>query len=316
MNALLLSFPDAFPVFDLHCDTSVELFLQKKSLRKNDLQIDLARAPHTPRASLYRQVFSFCCVYDRQGKPRTQEDAERLLLDSLAYFAEELERNGDRIVRAGNDDRTKAAAYLSLEGPEAIDCDPARLEWLRDRGFCMTTLTWNFANSLAGSCLTGEGLSARGREFVKEAQRLGIAIDVSHLSDAAFWDLVDFTTKPIVASHSNSRFCCNNARNLTDDQFKAIRDLGGVVGLNLYAPFLNGSGKASFDDVRRHLEHWLALGGEKTVALGGDLDGCDVLPAGFAGIEDYLKLGESLAASFGEEQIAAMFTGNAERLFA
>ena len=294
----------SYPVFDLHCDTAVELFLQKKSLARNDLQIDLERAA---RLSSYTQFFAFCCVYDTQGKQLPQPDCAALFRASLSHF----QKSAGTICESPG--RAWFHPLLSLEGPEAIDCDPDRLEGLYEQGFRMTTLTWNYRNALAGSCMTGEGLSDRGREFVREAQRRGIVIDVSHLSERAFWDLVDITTKPIVASHSNSRVCCKNVRNLTDDQFKAIRDSGGLVGMNLYAPFLNESGRASFDDVRRHLEHWLALGGERTVALGGDLDGCDVLPEGFKGVEDYNALGTTLSAVFGEEQILAMVTGNAER---
>lgn len=287
----------SFSVFDLHCDTAVELYLQKKSLAKNDLQIDLERAG---KFQSYTQFFSFCCVYDRAGKPRPQQEAEDLFLASLADFRTQVK-----------DAPAQVTAMLSLEGPEAIGCDPGRLEWLHAQGFRMTTLTWNYRNALAGSCLTGEGLSDRGKAFVREAQRLGIAIDVSHLSEKAFRDLVDITTQPIVASHSNSRFCCDNPRNLTDDQFKAVRDLGGLVGMNLYAPFLNESGKAAFDDVRRHLEHWLSIGGEKTVALGGDLDGCDLLPAGFTGVDDYDKLGAFLE----DFDVGRFFCDNAARFW-
>ena len=290
----------AFPLFDLHCDTALELYLQQKSLAKNDLQVDLARAS---QLRCYRQVFAFCCVYDRQGRPLPQPEAERLFLEALQSFQAEL--------RGCN-----ALPLLALEGPEAIDCDPARLEWLYAQGFRMTTLTWNYRNALAGSCLSGEGLTAQGRDFVRKAQRLGIVLDVSHLSDRAFWDLVEISEQPIVASHSNSRACCGNPRNLTDDQFRAIRDLGGLVGMNLYAPFLSESGCASFDDVRRHLDHWLSLDGGNTVALGGDLDGCDTLPQGFTGVDDYNRLGAYLIdRGLDDKQAELLFYGNAARFF-
>ena len=292
-----------YPVFDLHCDTPVRLYWSGESLEHNTGHIDLERAQ---KLNGFRQFFAFCCVYDEAGNPLAQKDTELLFRNALSAFVKEL-----RIVNQ----LPASMPILSLEGPEAIDCDPARLEWLYEQGFRMTTLTWNYANKLAGSCMTGEGLTDQGREFVKEAQRLGIAIDVSHLSDKAFWDLVDITQKPILASHSNSRACCDHVRNLTDDQFRAIRDLGGLVGMNLYAPFLNISGKATLDDVKRHLAHWLELGGEQTVALGGDLDGCDELPAGFTGIESYPTLFENLRQTFLESQVLSMFTKNAEQFF-
>lgn len=305
-----------FPVFDLHCDTPVRLFWAKESLAKNTGHIDLERAQ---KLNGYSQFFAFCCVYDEQGKQLSQKEAERLFLSALSCFSEELEQNGNSIFlyrstfdHAREETFGKQKAILSLEGPEVIDCDPAKLEWLYQQGFRMTTLTWNYANKLAGSCWTGEGLTDQGKEFVKEAQRLGIAIDVSHLSDKAFWDLVDITQKPILASHSNSRACCDCPRNLTDDQFKAIRDLNGVVGMNLYAPFLNVSGKATFDDVKRHLSHWLELGGGQNVALGGDLDGCDALPEGFSGLDDYNFLGNYLLSQgFDTDGICWMFNNNA-----
>lgn len=309
------------PVFDLHCDTPVQLYGSGELLRENTGHVDLRRAAALER---YTQFFAFCCVYDAQGKQLSQDDAAKLFQASLEWFREDLQNicRGEQCSPAvcnyfslpAGEHCSPLQAFrplLSVEGPEVIDCDPARLAWLQEQGFRMTTLTWNYKNKLAGSCWTGEGLTDLGRAFVREAQRLGIVIDVSHLSEQAFWDLVDITTKPIVASHSNSRACCACPRNLTDDQFRAIRDLGGLVGMNLYAPFLSESGKASFDDVRRHLDRWLNLGGEQTVALGGDLDGCDVLPEGFTGIESYPRLAEFLSA-FDTE---ALFYSNAEHFF-
>lgn len=165
----------------------------------------------------------------------------------------------------------RIAALLSVEGCEVIDCDPGRLEWLREQGFCMLTLTWNADNALAGWHGSALGLTPRGRDFVREAQRLGLRIDVSHLSEAAFWQLMDCTQAPILASHSNCRALCDYTRNLTDDQLRALAQTGGTVGLNLYPPFLGG--RADFDTLRAHLEHMLTLCGEDHVALGGDLDG-------------------------------------------
>ena len=173
----------------------------------------------------------------------------------------------------------------------------------------MITLTWNHRNALAGSCRTGEGLSAQGREFVRRAQKLGILLDVSHLSDRAFWDLCEISEKPIVASHSNSRAVCANARNLTDEQFGAICRLGGTAGLNLYRDFLSDK-PAAFEDVYRHLDHFLSLGGEGHVALGGDLDGCDELPEGFSSVASYPALWRYLAGKgYSEQTLTSLFSG-------
>ena len=106
-----------------------------------------------------------------------------------------------------------------------------------------------------------------------------------HLSEAAAWDVVRLGLGPVIASHANSRAVCAHTRNLSDDLFRAIRDSGGVVGLNLYTDFLGGGG---MDAVVRHVEHLLALG--------GDLDGCDTLGGGITGVQDYPKLYAAIKA--------------------
>lgn len=311
---------EKFPVFDLHCDTAVELWSQKKDWQENDLQLDLKRAD---RLLSHIQVYSFCCVYGPKGEPLPQWEAEQKFVDSLMDFYGRLERHKEthRLCRCTEDlirtvKEGKHAVFLSLEGPEVIDCDPDRLEELKSLGFVMTTLTWNHKNALAGSHLTGEGLTPQGKAFVRRAQELGIVLDVSHLSEQAFWDLCDITSAPFVASHSNSRAVCGCTRNLTDRQFKTICNFGGLVGLNLYAPFLNESGKADFGDVKRHIDHFLELGGRHHLSLGGDLDGCDALPAGFTGVDCYNDLGRYLMShGIEEEQVLHIMNNNAARFF-
>lgn len=309
-----------FPVFDLHCDTALELSEQNKPLSQNDLHIDLAR-----EASLlsHTQVYSFCCVCDRRGDALTIPEAEEKFTKALFNFYTELSLHTDthKLCRSTEDlleatQTGKHAVFLSLEGPEVIGCDPGRLEELKDLGFVMTTLTWNHANLLAGSHKTGEGLTPEGKAFVRRAQELGILIDVSHLSEQAFWDLCDISYAPIVASHSNSRAVCDHSRNLTDRQFKTICNFDGLVGINLYTPFLTEAKTASFDDVRRHIDHFLELGGKHHIALGGDLDGCDSFPEGFTGIDSYNALGRSLVEGGLDEQLVLnVMNNNAARFF-
>lgn len=307
-----------FPVFDLHCDTAVELSLQKKQLASNDLHIDLERAG---KLLTHHQFYAFCCVYDKGGLPLPQPLAESRFYTAVSDFYSQLSANAVRARLCRNvEDLIDAAkggrqgVFLSLEGPEVIDCDPERLEELKELGFLMTTLTWNHPNALAGPHGTEQGLTDRGRAFVRRAQELGIVVDVSHLSEKAFWDLIDITTAPIVASHSNSRAVCDHTRNLTDQQFKVICNLGGLVGLNLYAPFLRREGPADFSDFKRHLDHFLELGGCHHLALGGDLDGCDRLPTGFQGVENYNDLGRWLLQQGLEElTVNNVFNNNAVR---
>ena len=185
------------------------------------------------------------------------------------------------------------SAILTIEGPAGFAYDPQLLEDLHAVGFRMTTLGWNENNPLTGSHVTGGGLTDLGREYVKEAQRLGMIIDVSHISDEGFWNIMEITQAPIVASHSNSRAVCNVSRNLTDDMFLEICKTGGVAGINLYTDFLGTD--ATLDTVCAHILHFLELDPSgKHVALGGDLDGCDTLPAGYDGIQSYPVLAQKL----------------------
>ena len=185
------------------------------------------------------------------------------------------------------------SAILTIEGPAGFGFDPAMLETLYNAGFRITSLGWNESNVLAGSHQTGEGLTALGKEYVHEAQRLGMLIDVSHLSDQGFWDLMEITQAPIVATHSNSRAVCNHSRNLTDDMFQAICRTGGVAGFNQCAPFVGED--PDLDTVCDHLLHFLELDPSgKHIALGGDLDGCDELPRGFEGVQSYPAMAQRL----------------------
>lgn len=273
-------------LFDGHCDTAFELFRKGECLAENTGHIDLNRAS---KYSTYAQIFAFCSLAGVKKLPWT---ARELLHKPLALLRQEVQSNRERIdfAACAEDIRSlekqgKMAALLSIEGAEVIDCDPAQLRWLRNQGFVMTTLTWNFDNALGGFHGSDKGLTGQGRVFVRQAQELGILIDVSHLNEASFWDLMKLTQAPIVASHSNCRTLCNHSRNLSDDQLRAIGESGGTVGLNFYPLFL-GEG-ADFELLRRHLEHMLRLCGEKHVAMGGDLDGCDELATGISHVGDY-----------------------------
>ena len=179
----------------------------------------------------------------------------------------------------------------------------------------MVSLVWNLPNSLSGSCQTGEGLSEKGKEFFRRAQRLGMLVDVSHLSKRGFWDMAELAEKPIVASHSDAFAVCPHPRNLTDAQFRAICDLDGTVGLNLYGPFLTQEKTPTLDDLRRHLDHFLALGGEGHLALGADLDGCEILPEGFAAVDDYNALGDYLVKTgYSDETIQNLFCNSLRKV--
>ena len=150
-----------------------------------------------------------------------------------------------------------------------------------------------------------------GKAYVKEAQRLGLIVDVSHISDEGFWDIMKITQAPVVATHSNSRAVWNHSRNVTDDMFKAICETGGVVGFNQFAAFIGE--KADWDMACRHILHFLEMDPEaKHIALGGDLDGCDVLVEGYSGVQDYPAFALALLnRGVSEDMLRNIFWNNA-----
>ena len=214
-------------------------------------------------------------------------------LIGIAYSVQDIQENRKQ---------GKMSAVLTIEGTAGFSFNPEMLEMLYLVGFRISSLGWNEKNCLTGSHKTGGGLTDLGREYVKEAQRLGILIDVSHISDEGFWDIMNITEKPIVATHSNSRAVCDNSRNLTDDMFKAICQTGGAVGFNQCAPFVGEN--CNLDTACDHFLHFLELDPDGNhIALGGDLDGCDELPSGFDGVQSYPALAQRLLHRGVDEQI-------------
>lgn len=306
-----------FPVFDLHCDTALKLVGDGKEpaklLRKNDCHIDLDRAK---KLAGYCQCFAlFTTPYMQEWMGKSPVDVFELELDRIGYH---LSINSDYIRQAysardvrQNQEEGFMSAVLTIEGPAGFGFDPALLEDLYKLGFRVTSLGWNENNVLTGSNVTGGGLTDLGREYVKEAQRLGMIVDVSHISDEGFWDIMDITQAPVIATHSNSRFVCDHSRNLTDDMFREICKTGGVAGFNQCAPFVGA--EPSLDHVCRHFLHWMELDPDgKHIALGGDLDGCDELPAGFRGVQDYPVMADALLRSgLSEENLRNIYWNNA-----
>lgn len=274
---------DNICVFDAHCDTISRCWREYEGLAHNSGMISLER---TARFSKYCQFFALWTADGFTGYPSGQDSVERAYCALLRCFKEQMARNADKIVQcrtAQDVERAhrcgKAAAFLAVEGAELLGCDPSRLDGAAAAGVTAINLTWNHANALSGSnCDQPErGLSPIGREFVRKMEDLHILVDVSHLSEAGFWDVVEIARRPIIASHSNAKSVWNHTRNLTDGQINAIIKNQGVIGLNFYTEFVGGS--RDLDMVQAHLEHILELGGAAHVALGGDWDGCDTIDA-------------------------------------
>jgi len=269
-------------VFDAHCDTIYQDWRQNDTILRDNPggQLDLER---TSCFSHYAQFFALFA--DAKGK--RSEEMQAIFDQQHRIFCCEMERNQDaiRFCRTGSQAQEafyegKAAAFLSVEGADLLGCSLTGLERAWMLGVRAVNLTWNHANRLSGSAIEDRerGLGPEGKIFAGRMQELGMLVDVSHLSEPGFWDVIALAHQPIMASHSNARAVWDHPRNLCDPQLLALFRNGGVVGLNFYAAFLGED--PDLDTVLAHIEHVWSLGGEDHLALGGDWDGCDTLPRG------------------------------------
>ena len=288
-----------FPVFDFHCDTALALLGEDMngagSLAKNTGHIDLERSS---KLGGYAQCFA--CFTTPYMEEWNHVSPVVVFERELVTIQREVDANADKIAIAyspeeilENQKNGKMSAILTLEGTAGINYQPEILQDLHTIGFRVSSLGWNEKNPLTGSHVTGGGLTDQGREYVKECQRLGILVDVSHISDEGFWDMMKITDAPIIATHSNSRAVWNESRNLTDDMFRAICETGGVAGYNACKEFTEED--PDLDTICDHIFHFLELDPEgKHIALGGDLDGVDEMPRGFDGVQSWPSLAQRL----------------------
>lgn len=287
-----------YSVFDAHCDTLCHVRDLGKDLETNDCHVDIERMN---KYKSYTQVFACFIdpIYKNCAKERCLE-----LIDTFHRFAPK-------------------NSVLSIEGGECITSLSALRNFYR-LGVRIVALTWNYSNHIASGAAEKDetrGLTEFGRQVIAEMNRLGILADVSHLNDKSFYDIADYTDKPIIATHSNARSVCRSKavcpveRNLTDDQFRIICKSEGCVGINFCPAFLNESGKADIDDIIRHIEHFMSLGGENYIGIGADFDGVDSLPDGINGCQDLYKVFDRLLQlNYTEEQAEKISHKNFERV--
>ena len=274
---------------DLHCDT-LELFADRKqpgSLFSNEAGVDFQKMKAGGVTAQFFAMWLPEPEFWTAGRlePMSDEDYVALVSGHLhRELAEHREmiafaRNADDL--AANEAAGKMSAFLTIENSRLLAGDLEKIEWCYKLGVRLMTLTWNSPNCLGASHSTDrirmeQRLTAFGREAVSHMAELGIAVDVSHLSDGGFWDVADIVKGPFLASHSNARALTPNSRNLTDKMIRTIAERGGVIGLNFAPQFLNGD--MSMDVSRigcmcRHAAHIRNIGGAECTALGSDLDG-------------------------------------------
>ncbi len=277
---------------DAHCDTITTIMKTGETLKSNTGHIDM------DRLKKYDSFVQFFAAFI--SPEQAKMGALRRALDIIDKLYREIEINKNDIMlcRDYNDianaiKSRKVAAVLTIEGGEALEGSLAVLRMLYQLGVRAITLTWNYRNQIAdgvADSVTKGGLTPFGREVVSEMNRLGMLVDVSHLSESGFWDVISLSSSPIIASHSNAKKICSHSRNLTDEQLLALKKNGGVTGINLCPYFIVNEGKAEIKHVISHIEHIVGLTGEDTLGLGTDFDGIDETPVGLEGVQSFSDL--------------------------
>ncbi|MCF0202474.1 MAG: membrane dipeptidase, partial [Bacteroidaceae bacterium] len=184
------------------------------------------------------------------------------------------------------------SVMLGIENGLALEGDISNVEYFAEKGITYITLCHNGDNDICDSAKgvgTIGGLSEFGRQVVKEMNRLGVLIDLSHAAQSTFYDVISITEKPVVCSHSNCYSLCPHPRNITDDQMRLLAKNGGVMQITMYNGFLREDGKATVADVVKHIKHAVAVMGVDHVGIGTDLDGDGGVP-GYADASDALNL--------------------------
>jgi len=265
-------------IIDLHCDTILHLSDNYQlKLKNNNLSVDIKKLREGKSLAQF-----FALFIDLAEHP----DALQRCLHMIDVFYREMEENSTEIALVRNfeelmrqQEAGKMGAFLTIEEGGAL---AGRLENLRNfyrLGVRLITLTWNYPNEIGyPNCqeqFRTQGLTEFGQQVVQEMNALGMIIDVSHLSDQGFHDVLALSSKPFVASHSNARGICNHGRNLTDDMIRRLADKGGVMGINFCGEFLGGTAVSRIDDMMTHIKHIYQVGGIEVLALGTDFDGID-----------------------------------------
>ena len=314
-------------VVDTHCDT-LKCLNPRFTRVKGSMWEDRSDIGMGDRSSLghvdiprLREGGVNCQVFAVSSeRDRTPAYPLRTALEMIGTFYSECDKNRDairpvtsydEIIEAANEG--KVAAMLSIEGADIIEGEVGMLRVFPRLGVRMVGLVHNLRNQLADGVTdarTGGGLSELGVQAVEELDRLGMLIDVSHLSDAGFWDLMDVAKGPLVASHSNSRAVCDHPRNMTDQMIRALADCGGVMGMNFAPSFVHPT-RPSVKTLVDHIDHIVDLVGPDHVGLGSDFDG---IPSTPTGLEDVTRMpnitAELLRRRYEEEDTRKILGGN------
>lgn len=297
-------------ICDCHCDTLTELYNKNASLYENEQHFDIKRQIALGGGLQFCAIYVPTEVFRYQGGLRYT----LCLLDKYNQEIKKLHENGIDVLQvrtaedAGNVLKHKAATLLAIEEGGAIDGSLEALRCLYELGVRAMTLTWSNRNDIADGIneeATGSGLTLFGKQVVAEMNRLGMLVDVSHISTAGFWSVIETSTKPIIATHSNAKSLCSHPRNLNDEQIKALAQNGGLAGITFAGQFLEEDWRnACIESVCKHIDYMLNLiGNDDNIGFGSDFDGISHPPYNIQGVQDYKPLIEYLSKYYSDETI-------------
>lgn len=297
-------------ICDCHCDTLTELYNKNASLYENEQHFDIKRQIALGGGLQFCAIYVPTEVFRYQGGLRYT----LCLLDKYNQEIKKLHENGIDVLQvrtaedAGNVLKHKAATLLAIEEGGAIDGSLEALRCLYELGVRAITLTWSNRNDIADGIneeATGSGLTLFGKQVVAEMNRLGMLVDVSHISTAGFWSVMETSTKPIIATHSNAKSLCSHPRNLNDEQIKALAQNGGLAGITFAGQFLKEDWRnACIESVYKHIDYMLNLiGNDDHIGFGSDFDGIYHPPYNIQGVQDYKPLIEYLSKYYSDKTI-------------
>lgn len=297
-------------ICDCHCDTLTELYNKNASLYENEQHFDIKRQIALGGGLQFCAIYVPTEVFRYQGGLRYT----LCLLDKYNQEIKKLHENGIDVLQvrtaedAGNVLKHKAATLLAIEEGGAIDGSLEALRCLYELGVRAMTLTWSNRNDIADGIneeATGSGLTLFGKQVVAEMNRLGMLVDVSHISTAGFWSVIETSTKPIIATHSNAKSLCSHPRNLNDEQIKALAQNGGLAGITFAGQFLEEDWRnACIESVYKHIDYMLNLiGNDDHIGFGSDFDGISHPPYNIQGVQDYKPLIDYLSKYYSDETI-------------
>lgn len=307
---------------DLHCDTASLMLERNQPLLQNNLQIDIKKLQKGEAMAQF-----FAIYIDKEAHLSSYDYS----LEMIENFKKELllNKNSTLLCRDSNDlkiaEKSKRiGAFLTIEEGDVLEGNLDRLDFFKEQGISAITLTWNYENDLGYPNFEWKyqkkGLKKRGFEAVEKMNSLKILIDVSHLSDAGFQDVLNHSKTPFLATHSNSRAITNHSRNLSDTMLKQLANAGGVAGLAFAVNFLEEQDKidesrlAKIENMVQHIKHIRNIAGVEVLALGSDFDGI-TNPVEISDSSQMGKLSDALLKNgFSYDEVERIFFKNTLRI--